>query len=420
MRVSRKFVGLSFVLTSLPACQTALPTQTFGAPELGSESSRGALPDPSGAPSNDRSAGNENSSTSTRQETVLYGDERFFRATENGMRATPLDDASTEGERFNFRNAPIEAVLNEILAETFGLSYSVDPSVRGSISLRFEGIATPDQAVAALNTTLGLQGYEIVETPAGYLVGRKGQQQSGSARPVFLDTESPLPADATLAVLQVEYASVSEVTEIASAILPQNTIRFADDARGFIVLSGEPDEVSNAIELVKSLDVNWLGSVSTALIPVENASPGELASDLEPLLSQMGGLSVVPIDRLQTLMVISRRREGLDQAREWIRRLDINARPQVTKDILVYEARYVNAEDLVALTEATGGQSANYQSQVIQFSRRSGRCGIPGGSKCSTTTHCSNELCWSRYIALLEFVHSGRSRSQRNRCARRH
>ncbi|WP_198022862.1 secretin N-terminal domain-containing protein [Hyphomonas neptunium] len=273
-----------------------------------------------------------------------------------------------------FRNAPIDAVLNEVLGERFGLSYSIDPSVTGSITLRLDGILTPDQAVAGMDAALRLQGFEIVESGGNFVIARVGQFQGSVSKPVFLQPNDVLPPGTSLAVLQIRYASVSEVTAIAKSMLAEDLIRYGDDARGFVVLSGDPEQVSAGVQLLKSLDVNWLSSVSTALIPVVNASPEEIASDLEPILSRLGGVSVVPLERLQTLMVISRQRESLDQAREWIARLDKGARPQLMRDVLVYEARYVNAEDLVALTEGGSASSSGFTTSAFNEPRKtSGR-----------------------------------------------
>ncbi|MCH9752470.1 MAG: hypothetical protein K0U61_09670, partial [Alphaproteobacteria bacterium] len=101
------------------------------------------------------------------------------------------------------------------------------------------------------------------------------------------------------------------------------------------------------------------------------------------ILSRMGGVSVVPMDRLQSLMIIARSGETLDQTREWIVRLDQEAKPTLARDLLIYEARYVNAEDLLALAGApssgVGGASffrPAYQSEARRtpgdgFERRS-------------------------------------------------
>tara|TARA_R110002049_G_scaffold193364_1_gene362202 strand:+ start:2670 stop:4757 length:2088 start_codon:yes stop_codon:yes gene_type:complete len=354
MRKRLSFILVPSAIMSLPACQsiTTLPTRIDPNPNPNTIRD---FPDARVA------VGKDEESASVRQdasevtgpsEELIYGNSRFFDEASGRDQPVISDKPSAQGENFVFRNAPIDAVLNEVLGESFGLSYTIDPSVSGSITLRLDGISTPAEAVAGLDAALGLQGFEIVDVSGNFIVSRKGQFKGSTSRPIFLQTDDILPPGTSLAVLQIRFASVAEVTSIAKSMLPGDIIRHSDDTRGFVVLSGDPEEVSSAVQLLKSLDVNWLSSVSTALIPVINASPSELASDLEPILSRLGGVSVVPLERLQTLMVISRQRESLDQAREWIARLDRDARPQLTRDILVYEARYVNAEDLVALTES--------------------------------------------------------------------
>ena len=298
-------------------------------------------------------------------EELYYGDQLFFRAEElNSYSEEAAAINAALGESFSFRDAPIELVLSQILGETFGMSYSIDPQVRGNLTLRLEGIATREQAISGLNAALNLQGLQIQERGGTFVVNRIGGQDADAKLPVFITSEEPLPTNTPLAVLQIKYANVADVTEIARSMLPPGIIQHSDDARGFVVLSGSPSDVSAAAKLLKSLDVNWLSSVSTALIPVENAGPSEIAADIQPILERIGGVSVVPLDRLQTLMVISRHRDTLDQTREWIARLDQDATPKLTRDLLIYEARHVNAEDLVALTagsSASSGQS--YSSQ---------------------------------------------------------
>ncbi|KCZ52814.1 hypothetical protein HY29_17895 [Hyphomonas beringensis] len=262
------------------------------------------------------------------------------------------------GLNFIFKDAPIEAVLNEVLGEAFGQTYTLQPGITGTISIRLDGINSAQEAINSLNTALSLQGYEIVELESGLIIARAGQFQAGTQRPVLLPENADLPAGASLAVIQLKHGNIEKITDVAGAILGNGVLRFSDDASGIVVLGGEAEQVASAVDLLKSLDVDWLSAMSTAFIPVQNTTPTELASDLEPVFSRMGGVSVVPIDRLQRLMLFARSAQALDQARAWIARLDEDARPQVMRDVLVYEARYVNAEDLIQLTDSTS--TSNY------------------------------------------------------------
>jgi general secretion pathway protein D len=368
----RKLIAVIAPMTvaALPACQSIGHLPSAIDPNPNSNSIRDLAPPgnvSSGGPGPDRPS---TQADHPRQEELNYGTARFFEPSGEETTANQ-NETRADGQNFVFRDAPIDAVLNQVFGDGFGLNYAIDPSISGTLTLRLDGISTPEEAVAGLGAALRLQGLEITEQNGAFLVARAGQAGTGGGNPVFLQSSDILPSGTSLAVLQLRFASVEEVTKIARAMLPPETIRYSDETRGLVVLSGQPEEVSAAVQLLKSLDVNWLSSVSTALIPVENARPSEIAADLDPILSRMGGVSIIPINRLETLMVIARQRESLDQARSWIARLDQDARPQLTRDILVYEARYVNAEELLALT-GSSGTKAPQNFPTAAFSSPSG------------------------------------------------
>ena len=379
-KIRKLYLGSLVLATYLSACQSVKDIPAAVDPNPNPNSIRDA---PTGMPPSSQSSLGESAAPVAaagpgNSEELIYGSQAFFRAAEIGNGTTSTATNSGPGESFIFRNAPIDTVLNQVLGEGFGLSYSIDPRISATITLRLEGISTSEQAVAGLDAALNLQGIEIAQDNGTYIVRQSGGNDQGVKNPIFLSVEDQLPSGTSLAVLQIRYASIEDVTSIAQSMLPANIIRYSDDARGFIVLSGEPEEVSAAVRLLRSLDVNWLSSVSTALIPIGNARPSEIAADLQPILERLGGVSVVPIDRLQTLMLISRHRETLDQARQWIARLDQDATPTLTDDLLIYEARFVSAEDLVALTDS-GPSRAPVSGFNAPLGQSGGPLGVPPG-----------------------------------------
>jgi general secretion pathway protein D len=374
MRQTFFFFTVSSAALCLPACQSlsAFPSKIDPNPNPNSIRSAPASQahQPEGAGLTEPGMADAPGSSTPSAE-MIYGNSRYFNSLEPSAQAP--SGVAGEGESFLFRNTPLEAVLNEILGEAFGLSYSVQPGVSGNISIRLEGIKTAEEAVRSLDAALSLQGLEIVDSGSGFVVARAGQVKASSDTAVFLQAGEALPAGASLAVIQVRYGNVADVTSLARSMMSTDVIRYSDENRGLVVLGGSPEAVASASDLIKSLDVNWLSAVSTGLIPVANTTPSELAADLDPILSRMGGVSVVPLDRLQKLMVIARRRETLDQVREWISRLDQDARPQVMRDILVYEARYVNAEDLIELTDTSGAPGpGNFFDQTLGMPNSAG------------------------------------------------
>ena len=273
-------------------------------------------------------------------------------------------DNIEEPQDFIFRNAPLDAVLNQVLGETYGLSYSVNPSVSATLTLRLENIETATDAIAGLNAALALQNLALSNVAGTWVLSnsRSDSRQGGSA--VFIDQDVDVPADASTAVVQMRFAKLDDLQALAEPILPANLIKSVDEARGLVVIAGDPSDVSAGVSVLRSLDVNWLGAVSTAFVPISNAAPSDVQSELEPLLEQTGGVTLVPIDRLQKLLIVARSDETLQQISSWAIRLNAEAGPQLSDDLLIYEARHVSAEDLVALT-GTGAASNQYLRETF-------------------------------------------------------
>ncbi|KCZ97127.1 type II secretion system protein [Hyphomonas polymorpha PS728] len=312
-----------------------------------------------------------------------YGSERFLSPAPDRITEAPRLVRQGEARSFMFRDAPIDAVVNQILGTGFGLNYVIDPAVSGTITLRLEDISDPAQAVAALTGALQLQGLGITEKGGIYVVAPLSREEAAAGVPAFIQTTDLPPAGTSLAVLQLKHARVEDVSRIATAMLPPNTIRHGDESRGLIVLSGSPDTVAVGVEILKSLDVNWLSSVSSALVPIKHARPSEISADLAPAISNIGGATIIPVDRLDALFITARQRETVDQLIEWIRRLDRDASPQRMSDLLVYEARYVNAGDLMALTGGTSPGMRNTPAANDTFSTPGGSFGDPSQSGAS-------------------------------------
>lgn len=291
---------------------------------------------------------------------ISYGSGFFFRSAPLENPDSASNQGSESGVSFAFRDAPIDAVINEVLGEAFGQNYSVDPSISETITLRLGDVRSLEQAISGLNAALNLRQLEVKLHGNTYVVQRRANDgQSVPAPPTYVLDSAQLPEGATTAVLQLQYARAEEAVEIASAMLPDGLIRYTQDDSGMVAISGDPGNVSTAVQILKSLDVNWLNAVSTALIPIENATPDEIAADLQPVASRLGGTSILPMERLQSVLIISRNAEILNQATTWISRLDREAKPTLARDLLVYEARYVNAEDLLHLAGAGSAFTEN-------------------------------------------------------------
>lgn len=282
--------------------------------------------------------------------------------------SAPQAGAATSGGReFQFRDAPIDLVLNQVLGEAFGLSYAIDPNVQGRLTVRLDGITDGPSAVAALDGALRLQGIRIRPDGAGYLVSKTNPAGGGTGDfQILASPDDKATADA--AVLVLRYANAEEVVRLSKPLLPPDVVKLTDAGRGLIVLQGSAQEVASAVDALRSFDVDWFAATSTAFVELQSSKPDEIKRELDQILGRTGGVEVVALPRLGAVMIFARNRQLLDRTQSILSDLDRVGQGGIQNDTLIYEARYVSAERLQAVAGAlfqiptTGGSSATSPS----------------------------------------------------------
>lgn len=298
----------------------------------------------------------------------------------NSVPAKVRESEEQSGDTFIYRGAPIDTVVNDILAETYGLSYIIDPNIRGEITLRLENISSRDQAISALGSALELQGFTLIQNGETYVITRAGSQRvDEDGRIVFVRDGQSLPQGTNFAVILVEKANAGLLSETIAEMGYRDIIRSSDDARNLITIAGPPKKLEDVLLLIRAFDVEWLETVSTALVPLVNSAPDELIDELESVFARTGGLEFVALNRLDAILILGANDRRIDQALEWIERLDARSLNTVSKRTLIYEARHLDAEQLLsAVQDLFTDRSSNFANSDDIFSDRGPETRVAG------------------------------------------
>lgn len=260
--------------------------------------------------------------------------------------ATDANAGAPGGESFQFRDAPIDLVLNQVLGETFGLSYVIDPNVQGRLTLRLDGLTDGQAAVAALDAALRLQNIRIAQNGSGYIVSRTDSGASGVPGDIQIIASPDDVPTGDSAVLILRYANAEEVTRLAKPLLAEGVVKLTDPSRGLVLLQGSARDVAAGVEAIRSFDVDWFEATSSAFVELRNAAPDEVKRELDALFDRTGGVEIISLPRLGALMIFARNAALLDRAQSVLADLDRARRNEIYNETLIYEAQYVSAERL--------------------------------------------------------------------------
>lgn len=256
---------------------------------------------------------------------------------------------------FAFQDADVGQAAREVF-EAIGVAYTIDPSVNGKISFRIEQRLTKAQLLQAFEAALAANDIALVRNGESLLVTAKTRARSvASLRPVG---EGPRSLGYEIVAVPLSFALPTEVAKALDAISGKGLVLHADDHLGLIVLAGGGQELKSALDTLQLLDQSGLRETRLRWFDLSNASAATVAAELEGMIKASGvsGLNVLPLRRLNGILVFGRTDKALNDITPWIYRLDAPTKDTATA-LWVYHPRNTSAEALgKTLNTVLGGQ----------------------------------------------------------------
>ena len=270
-----------------------------------------------------------------------------------------LLSAGNGSYRLNFEDADVGAVSKAILGDILKANYLVDKRVSGQITLTSSQPVPRSKLVPLLETALASIGAAVVKEQDLYRIvpsadpGGIGNVDTGAAGEGFGTT-----------VIPARYMSATSLGHLLEGFGSRAGSVRADPATNLVIVQGTAAERAAAIQAANMVDVDWLRSKSVAILPVANSAPETIIGELNHILDTgEGGLSqnvvqLEPMSRLNAVLAVSRRRDGIEFVRRWVSRLD---RVDVASaGVKVYRLEYAQAKTVAAaINELFGSGSSS-------------------------------------------------------------
>jgi general secretion pathway protein D len=281
-------------------------------------------------------------------------------------------EAGTEQEgeiTLNFEDTDIQEVIKTILGDTLKQNYIIDPSITGSVNLQTTQPLLRNDLMPILETLLRMNGAALVEGEGAYKI----LPLAAAARSSLSPRLGPVPSGGyRVQVIPLRYIAATEMEKILVPLIPKESILRVDQARNLLMVAASGPELAGVLETVKIFDVDWLKGMSIGLFPIHNSDARQLAEDLTRLFGEEAPAAVadmvrfVPIERLNSIMVITPQARYLDQVGTWIDRLDIIG-DQPGQRLFVYDVKNRNAKELADLLNGVFGGRAVEETRPVRL-----------------------------------------------------
>jgi general secretion pathway protein D len=257
----------------------------------------------------------------------------------------------------NFNRADLIEVIH-ILAQHLRINYTIDPEVKGSVTIYSAEPIRQDDLFPIFHQILRINGAVAVKTGDLYRISAI-KDGKGIARPVAQGKEDGF----ALQVVPVRFFTVAEMKKLLTPfVTPGGEI--LDFPRGnFLIIVDLPSNIQRLMEIKDLMDVNAFAGTRMELYQPKIASAEDLATEMSKVMqayassaTQAEGFAAqfIPISRINQLLVISHSEAAWTYVQRWLERIDTLGEGPGRK-IFIYPVENGKATELAdVLSQALG------------------------------------------------------------------
>ncbi|MCK9294771.1 MAG: type II secretion system secretin GspD [Desulfobulbaceae bacterium] len=262
--------------------------------------------------------------------------------------------AEAEGLLLNFDNADIFEVI-QVIAGTLNLNYIIDPQVKGVVNIHSGSKIPTNQLYEIFTKILHINGLDIrSEGDYQYIyVAKKlgNELVSGPDKIAGLKDSSQF----IIQVVPLSHLSSTEVLKLVEPYLSAQGSLYDLPQQNTLLVSDYESKVMDVLRIIARIDISPLASLHIKLVRVDNAPIYDLRDELTEIFTALKinnkdyeGITVVPLERVNSLMLVSNSESQVQSGVDWIKELDV-VPSQDRDNIYIYNVRNSVASGLAEL-----------------------------------------------------------------------
>ncbi|HVF64202.1 MAG TPA: type II secretion system secretin GspD [Casimicrobiaceae bacterium] len=294
----------------------------------------------------------------------------------------------------NFEGADLREVVRNILGEILNEAYTIDAGVGGQVTIRTSAGIPREALHATLETILRSNGATMVKEANIWRIVPQANAVRGNVTPQLGSSTRALPPGYSVQIVPLRYVGVRDMMRILEPFQKDAQAVRADDLRNLIILSGTERELKHLMDTIDMFDIDWMAGMSAGVFVLQNAEVKIVMAELERLIgpaqqSPLAGIvRIVPIERMNAILVVTPNPQYLEDAKKWIERLDQSGAGDSPR-LYVYALQNSRAEKVAPLLQQafTGRVTQQFTTPAPTVAP-----GTPAGSIVSPPTFAPTPL----------------------------
>jgi general secretion pathway protein D len=239
-----------------------------------------------------------------------------------------MTETTADGDiTLNFSEATVRDVVDAVLGQILHVNYTIDPKVQATITVQTARPISREAVLPTLESVFQANGIALVRDDDLYRVVPLAAAARSGALPAIGSAGTP-PAGYAVQIIPLKFASAGQLRKVLEPFVPTGGVLQADSTRNLLIVSGTQHDIEAFSRLASVFDVDWMRGMSFGLFPLHQGAATSVAQELNTIMNTthdgpLGGVvRVVPIERINAILLVSAQQGYIQQAKDWIQRLD--------------------------------------------------------------------------------------------------
>jgi general secretion pathway protein D len=273
------------------------------------------------------------------------------------------EESPQEKITLNFDNAELSEVI-QVLAGILEINYLMDPGIGGNVTIQTAGSLNRRDLFPVFYQILEANGLTAVPKDNIYrIVPIKDAARMPIASRLGSDSRTGSKSGRfMIQLVELDSIAASEMAKVLEPFISANgTIVTLEDANVLMVVD-QPENVDKVLRMVDTFDTDIFREVKYRFYPLQYADAESLANILGEMFKSYGALveaktKLIPITRLNALLVISSRAKVFDEIDGFVKEYDISS-ASTESGIYVYSVENGRAGEIAdVLDKVFAGKS---------------------------------------------------------------
>lgn len=268
----------------------------------------------------------------------------------------------------NFEGVDLREVIKVIFEEILRENYLIDEKVQGVVTIHTTLPVTADAVMPILETILQMNGAALVRNGSLYKILPMAELKDMAITPNVGSEVSRLTAGQGVQIVPLKYITAKEMKKILESFAASNEQIHVDSGRNLLILTGSYQQIRNQLQTIEMFDVDWLSGMSFGLIPIKFTDAKTLTDELNNILGEgessplAGLIRLIPVQRLNAVMVISQQPRYINEAKKLIGQFDQGSDKSPDRRLYVYHLKNGKAENIATILQSIFGNQVSKSS----------------------------------------------------------